>query len=106
MAPRGSCINLDIQGSRQTLVPAALRQRENCVERLILSSGSRKAEGRRVGKTGACVGLRYAEPETEKVHGAIRDTDAGKVAAKAETAPLVWGPGAGAEGGREALFWP
>jgi len=47
--------------------------------------------------------LRPARPVTEKaVEQSTRRR--GEIEARAEMASLVWGPGAGAEGGREALF--
>jgi len=47
--------------------------------------------------------LRLAKPVTEKiVEQSIVDVDV--TYARANVVSLVWGPGAGAEGGREALF--
>jgi len=49
--------------------------------------------------------LRLAKPVTEKIVEQFT-VDVDLTDARAKVVSLVWGPGAGAEGGREALVWP
>jgi len=93
-----------IRGCEHTLVRrCATAAKDNDVERLISTHRSREAEGDVSTKQGVRA-LPKTRPTCDgKGRGAIRTSRCDEIPARAGFTPQVWGPGAGAEGGREAL---